>query len=122
MVPDEGQNSRTYHDDEEAGSSRQPTRVFVDSEPSENGGNNLGLLNGSPIEENIEIEVAKHEGGGQILQIEDTIDCNENKGHSSERFVSEEIDNCEFFHGGAGASTRGKLFSVVILKLFNLFN
>ena len=121
LVPDEGQNRRTYHDDEETDSSRQPPGMFVDSEPPEYGRDNLSWLYGCPVEENVEIEVAEHKCRGEILQIEDAVDCNENEGHNSEGFVSEEIDNCEFFHWGAVTSSRGKLFFVIVLQLFDLF-
>ena len=61
------------------------------------------------------MKLVEHEGGRQVLQVEDAVDNDEDEGHFPEGLVAEEVQDCELL--GLGRVLALALPSILLLRL-----
>ena len=81
LVPDENEGDWADHYDAEGNHSHPSSFYLVYGQYSENSNEQLRGLDGSSIDEDVEVELTEHERGREILQIEDDINKDEQNSH-----------------------------------------
>ena len=91
LVPHKNEDNWAGHNDPKRYDGNPSPLESVYGQHSYNPNQQLGGLDWCSIDEDVKVELCKHEGGGEILQVEDDIDEDEDYCHHAEGFEFEQI-------------------------------
>ena len=91
LVPHKNEDNRTGHDNSKRYDSHPSPLESVYGKNSYDPHQKLSGLDRGSIDEDVEVELCEHEGGGEILQVEDDVDEDENYCHHAKGFEFEQV-------------------------------